>query len=138
MIEPINYLSPDVPSKLPWYEMPIVIATSESLKGYGQLIDDYENFAIEIVTWPAQGWRPIDLGTGNQGGTTTGIFDVWWEGDFLYGKNQAVNDQYLFGWSKNPGEAEKTPQEYLNHSHLLLCMAYELSPRWWSVILSIG
>ncbi|NEN93221.1 MAG: ureidoglycolate hydrolase [Okeania sp. SIO3H1] len=120
MMQPIDYLSPDVPLELPWYELPIVIATPESLKGYGQLVDDYRNFPIEIVTWPAQGWRPIDVDTGNQGGTIAGNFDVWWEGDFLYGRNQAVNDQYLFGWSKNPGEAQKIPQEKLDRSCVLL------------------
>jgi len=42
--------------------MPIVIVTSAWLKGYGKLIDidDYKNFAIEILTWPAECWRPID------------------------------------------------------------------------------
>ncbi|NEO57703.1 MAG: hypothetical protein F6K54_34350 [Okeania sp. SIO3B5] len=37
----------------------------------------------------------------------------------MYGRNQAVNDQYLFGWSKNPGEAQKIPQEKLDRSCVL-------------------
>ncbi|MEM7345338.1 MAG: ureidoglycolate lyase [Chloroflexota bacterium] len=103
---PINYLSPDVPEALPWHSVPLVKATNESLKGYGQLVDDYQSFELEIVIWPAQGWRPVDAGTGNEGGTTYGNFDFWWEGDVLYGKNQAVGDQYLLGWSKNPADVQ--------------------------------
>ncbi|MEM7118213.1 MAG: hypothetical protein AAF614_37645 [Chloroflexota bacterium] len=102
--QPIDYLSPDTPASLPWHQVPLVRATPESLEGYGQLVDDYQDFELEIVTWPAQGWRPVDAGTGNEAGTTYGRFDFWWEGDVLLGKNQAVGDQYLLGWSKNPGE----------------------------------
>ena len=50
-------------------EIPLVKATNETLKGYGYLIDSYENSDIEIVTWPKQGWREIDKGTGNEGGS---------------------------------------------------------------------
>ena len=44
-------------------EIPLIKATNETLKGYGYLIDSYENSDIEIVTWPKQGWREIDKGT---------------------------------------------------------------------------
>ena len=46
------------------HETPIVIATVASLKGYGCLVEDPETFPIEIVRWPAKGWRPIDLNSG--------------------------------------------------------------------------
>ena len=71
-------------------EIPLIKATNESLKGYGYLIDSYEESEIEIVTWPKQGWREIDSGTGNEGGITKGSFDVWWNGGILYGQNNAV------------------------------------------------
>ena len=118
--EKIDYLSPDVPDELPWLDVPLVRATNENLQGYGQLVDDYRNFPVEIVTWPAPGWRPVDPGTGNEAGTTAGTFSFWWEGDVLFGRNQAVNDQYLLGWSKNPGDAEKNPTEESEHSRVLL------------------
>ena len=54
-------------------EIPLIKATNETLKGYGYLINSYENSDIEIVTWPKQGWREIDEGTGNEGGSTEGI-----------------------------------------------------------------
>ncbi len=110
----IDYLNPDVPSELPWVDIPLIKATPKSLQGYGVLVEDYHDFPIEIVTWPAPGWRKVDPGTGNQGGTTSGTFDFWWSGDILYGKNQAVSDQYLLGWSKNPGEAKANSLEKSN------------------------
>mgnify|MGYP002624251054 FL=1 len=103
----IDYLNPDVPDALPWVDLPVVEATPDSLEGYGLLVDDHEAFPIEIVTWPAQGWRPVDPGTGNEAGTTSGIFHFWWEGELMFGRNDAVDDQYLLGWSRNPGEADR-------------------------------
>ena len=91
-------------------EIPLIEATNESLKGYGYLIDSYENSDIEIVTWPKQGWREIDEGTGNEGGATEGSFDTWWNGSTLYGQNNAVqhnsayeeDGKYILGHSHHP------------------------------------
>ncbi|MFO0888839.1 MAG: hypothetical protein U0790_06785 [Isosphaeraceae bacterium] len=102
----IDYLNPSVPPSLPWHEVPLVRATAVSLAGYGLLVDDPENHPVEIVTWPSLGWRPVDPGTGNEGGTVSGHFDVWWDGEVLFARNEAVNDQYLIGWSRNPGEVD--------------------------------
>lgn len=102
-----NYLNPSVPANLPQLDIPIVAASEESVKGYGQLVSDYENFPIEIVTWPVAGRRKVDAGTGNQGGTVEGIFDFWWKGDVLWGRNNAVKDTYVMGWSCEPSEARE-------------------------------
>lgn len=103
----IDYLAPEVPADAPWHTTTLVKATPEALQGYGLLVDDYKDFKIEICTWPKEGGRPIDAGTGNQAGTKNGIFDFWWEGDYFFGKNNAVKDEYLLGWSVNPGEANR-------------------------------
>ena len=87
-------------------EIPLVKATNENLKGYGYLIDSFENSDIEIVTWPKQGWRNIEEGTGNEGGTTEGSFDTWWQGDVLYGQNNAVQ--------------HKSDYEAVSYTHLTL------------------
>ena len=56
--EKIDYLQPDVPGSLPWLKVPLVQATDQSLEGYGQLVDDYQDFPIEIVRWlPVAGGR---------------------------------------------------------------------------------
>ena len=109
MNQPVNYLVPDVPGKLPWHKLETVIATNETLKGYGCLVSksEYESFPVEIVQWPKTTGRPIDADTGNQAGTKQGVFDFWWEGEVLFGRNNAVKDEYLLGWSVNPQDADK-------------------------------
>ncbi|KAH8888003.1 hypothetical protein GQ53DRAFT_872132 [Thozetella sp. PMI_491] len=87
------------------FVLPVVQATAENVKGYGHIVDSPENFPIEIVRWPAQGTRPVDVNSGDQGGVTEGLFEFWWKGDTLYARNNAVGDNYLFAWSKFPEEA---------------------------------
>lgn len=108
MNEAVDYLSPAVPAALPWHETPIVRATNGLLEGYGRLVDDPGQCPIEIVRWPASGRRPVDPDTGDQGGTAVGEFAFRWEGDTMFGRNTAVGDQYLLGWSRNPGEAQSS------------------------------
>jgi ureidoglycolate lyase len=86
-------------------ETPLLAATDAVLRGYGCLVEDPKAFAIEIVPWPAQGRRPIDANTGNQGGIAEGIFEFSWRGETLYARNNAVGDSYLFGWSDWPEQA---------------------------------
>jgi ureidoglycolate lyase len=90
------------------HETPLVVATDESLQGYGCLVEDPQRFPIQIVRWPAQGWRQIDTNSGDQGGVTEGVFEFWWRGDTLCARNNAVGDSYLFGWSTWPEEARRT------------------------------
>ena len=108
-------------------EIPLIKATNENLKGYGYLIDSYEKSEIEIVTWPKQGWREIEKGTGNEGGCTEGSFDTWWEGDTLYGQNNAVehksdyeiDGKYILGYSTLP-EKISTNTNYKNPDQIYL------------------
>ena len=87
------------------FETPLVQATPDSVKGYGEIVDLPEKHRIEIVRWPAQGWRPVDTNSGDQGGVTEGLFEFWWKGDTLYARNNAVGSSYLFAWSQYPEEA---------------------------------
>ena len=87
------------------HETPAVLASDETLAGYGCLVDAPETFPIEIVRWPAQGWRPVDANSGDQGGVTEGVFEFWWKGETLFARNNAVGDDYLLGWSTWPEEA---------------------------------
>jgi hypothetical protein len=103
-----NYLAPDVPAGLPWLTVPVVEATAERLQGYGHIVADPERHAIEIVRWPATGWRPVDPDSGDQGGIAEGVFEFWWKGEVLYGRNNAVGDSYVLGWSKDPAAAVET------------------------------
>ncbi len=99
-----DYLNPDIPAGLRQVEMPLVRATTESLDGYGCLVTD-PDYEIEIVRWPAQGWRPVDSDSGDEGGTTEGMFISEWKGDVLYGRNEAVGGHYILGYSTDPSVA---------------------------------
>lgn len=109
---------------LPWYEVPLIRATDESVKGYGQLVDSPEGFEIEIARWPQQGWRPIDEGTGDEGGWVEGTFKCNWRGDVLYGENEAVKGNYVLGWSADPQQAQTGAQTAPRDQVLLWHMNY--------------
>jgi hypothetical protein len=102
---PIDYLNPNLPAGLPTVVMPVIDATPAALTGYGYLVDDRSDCRIEIVRWPAQGRRPVDADTGDQGGTTQGVFVSEWRGDILYGRNEAVDGHYILAYSQSPESA---------------------------------
>lgn len=106
--QPIDYLNPQLPDGLRRVVMPVVEATADSLAGYGHLVDgDPARYPVEIVRWPASGTRPVDAGTGDQGGTTEGVFVSEWKGDFLYGRNEAVGGHYILAYATEPSLARE-------------------------------
>jgi ureidoglycolate lyase len=106
MEQPVfDYLNPAIPPGLRLVEAPVIRATEESLKGYGEVVRDPHAHSIEIVTWPARGWRQLDAGTGNEGGTTEGVFACEWRGNELFGRNEAVGGHYVIGFRDLPERA---------------------------------
>jgi len=103
-----DYLNPALPAGLRRVRMPVVAATNAALAGYGQLIDDPYQHRIEIVRWPAQGWRPVDEDSGDEGGTTQGVFVSEWRGDVLYGRNEAVDGHYVLAYADEPTRADES------------------------------
>ncbi len=107
---------------LPMVDVPLIVANDQSVKDYGVLVSDPDNFDIEIVQWPAQGWRGIDAGTGDEGGITEGIFHGQWDGDVLMGTNDAVGGHYVLGWSCDPQQAStgtaSVPRDHVVLWHL--------------------
>jgi hypothetical protein len=97
-----DYLRPELPAGLARVVMPVVDATCVALQGYGQLINDPQDCPIEIIRWPAQGSRPVDADSGDQGATTEGVFISEWRGDILYGRNEAVDGHYILAYSQPP------------------------------------
>ena len=130
-----DYLNPNVPAGLNRVVMPVVDATPESLVGYGNLFDDPESQPIEIVRWPAQGWRPVDTDSGDEGGTTEGIFISQWQGDILYGRNEAVDGHYILAYGVEPGEADTSHHRPPAANDALAC---ELPSRRRPDVLSAG
>ena len=82
-------IHPDLPENLTRLKMSLVDANSNSLNGYGFLVENPEEVKIEITRWPSQGWRDVDADTGDEAGTKEGVFECEWKGDVLYGKNKA-------------------------------------------------
>ena len=87
------------------FDVPVLEATEATLEGYGCLVSDPGDVEIEIVRWPAQGWRPVDADSGDEGGWVEGTFHGEWRGDVLYGRNEAVGGHYVLGWSTDPQQA---------------------------------
>jgi hypothetical protein len=114
---PPDYLNPGLPTGLKRFPIRIVVATPESVKGYGWLVDDPSTCEVEITRWPAKGWRPVDSDCGDEGGTTEGVFNSFWKGDILFGKNEAVGGHYIIGYNTDPGQAsedhDRTPERIL-------------------------
>jgi Ureidoglycolate lyase len=103
-----DYLNPGLADGLARVRMPLVDASDESLRGYGHLVDDRDACRVEIVRWPAQGWRPVDVDSGDEGGTTEGVFVSEWRGDVLYGRNEAVDGHYVLAYAEEPSRADET------------------------------
>ena len=109
---------------LPLISVPLIEATDESVGQYGCLVDDPDNFVVEIVQWPAQGWRQIDEGTGDEGGYAEGVFHSEWDGDVLTGKNDAVDGDYVLGWSRDPQLARSGAASVIREQVLLWHLNY--------------
>jgi len=107
MTNATDYLNPNIPPGLRRVSMPLVEATPATLAGYGCLIDAPDAVNVEIVRWPAQGWRQIDPDSGDEGGTSEGVFVSEWRGDVLYGNNEAVAGQYVLAYAVEPAQARE-------------------------------
>jgi len=108
----MDYMNPEIPSGLALEVIPLVRATAENLRGFGHLVyESPETYPIEIVRWPASGWRPVDLDSGDEGGTKQGIFVSRWDGDVLYGVNEAVGGNYVLGYACAPEDARRGHQQ---------------------------
>ena len=86
-------------------DVPLRHATEETLRGFGRIVQAFDEADVDIVTWPAQGWRPIEPNTGNQGGVTQGEFEVYVDGEQICGRNHAVDGHYITGWLADPQTA---------------------------------
>lgn len=97
----------------------VVVATKESFADYGRLVYDYDNEDVIIETWPAAGWRPIEKGTGNEGGIAEGLFVFNRLGGLMVSRNHAVNGHYISGWFNDPATASAQDIE-VDYSRVLV------------------
>jgi ureidoglycolate lyase len=86
----------------------LVVATAETLGGYGRMVPDFATGTVTIVTWPQPGWRPIVAGTGNEGGIVEDSFEMVRRGEVQHAVNHAVGRSYITGWFADPAIATET------------------------------
>ena len=110
MLTAPDFLDPAIPAGLRTVSMPLVDATDALLEGYGHLVCDPDECKVEIVRWPARGRRPVDPDTGDEAGTTEGVFHSEWRGDVLYGHNEAVGGHYILGYGEEPARCDENHQ----------------------------
>ncbi|CAM3772398.1 ureidoglycolate lyase [Parendozoicomonas haliclonae] len=105
------------------HPVPVVKATAESFARYGRIVHDFESEQIIIKPWPAQGWRPVEKGTGDQGGTVEDEFIFYRDGDCMVAHNLAVDGHYVTGWFCDPvnaresGEPSISTQVYIREAN---------------------
>ena len=89
------------------HHVPMITANQETFvkAGFGNLVTDFDQAEVDIVTWPKPGWREVVAGTGNEGGITEGEFVFTWEGDMAVARNHAVDGHYVTGWFTDPAQA---------------------------------
>jgi hypothetical protein len=87
-----------------------LVATAETLAGYGHRVTDFAAGAVTIVTWPQPGWRPIVAGTGNEGGIVEDSFEMVRRGEIQHAVNNAVERSYVTGWFADPATASETQE----------------------------
>jgi ureidoglycolate lyase len=87
------------------HAVPLVVATAETLRGYGSVVIDFAAGHVTIVTWPQPGRRPIVAGTGNEGGIVEDSFEMVRHGEIQHAVNHAVGRSYITGWFGDPAFA---------------------------------
>jgi ureidoglycolate lyase len=84
-----------------------VLATPESLRGYGRTVAEFAREPVTIVPWPRPGWRPMVPGTGNEGGVVQDRFVMERRGEVQHAVNLAVGRSYITGWFTDPAIASE-------------------------------
>lgn len=82
-----------------------IIASQDTLTGYGHQVSDFAAGQVTIVTWPQPGWRPVVPGTGNEGGIVEDSFVMQRRGEVQHAVNRAVGRSYITGWYADPATA---------------------------------
>ena len=101
------------------YEVELVSAHDERFNKFGRKVYDYDNEVVVIETWPQPGWRPVESGTGNEGGITEGEFVFKRQGGLMTAFNHAVDGHYVSGWFSDPATAH-AEQRGCDYSRVLV------------------
>lgn len=100
-------------------DVPLIVADKDSFADFGRLVYQYKEEQVWIETWPKPNWRPVETGTGNEGGIAEGKFQFKRTGDLMISQNHAVNGHYITGWFSDPATA-KVDDEQLNDDYIIV------------------
>ena len=104
-----DYLNPDLPAGLRRVAMPVVDATSAALDGYRQARRRSGGVRDRNRTLARAGPRARSTSTpATKAGTTQGTFVSEWQGDILFGRNDAVGGHYILAYADEPATADAT------------------------------
>ena len=124
----INLVSP--PSTLAGaarvFDVPLVRATAENLRGFGRPVRDFSTDKVDIVPWPAAGWRALVPGTGDEGGVVEDVFrnELDASGRVQLSVNVGLNRRYIIGWfGDDPAEAAHASAAAALNAAFLLSVA---------------
>ena len=79
------------------YKVPMVVASDETLKGYGKIVRDFDKEEVEITPWPVSGSRKLYPGIGAMAGIMGGEFVYTWEGDVCKALDDVDANHYITG-----------------------------------------
>lgn len=92
----------NIPENITIYNVPVVNATEETIKGFGEFVYDFNKSKVINVIWPKKEGRPLDNNTGDQALPTEGLFDFYYENNFCKAVNHCVpNGSYITGTTFN-------------------------------------
>ena len=95
------------------FDVPLVRATAENLRGFGRPVRDFAAERLDIVPWPlaaAGGWRRLVPGTGDEGGFVEDVFrnELDASGKVQLSVNVGLKRRYVIGWfGEDPAEAAR-------------------------------
>jgi ureidoglycolate lyase len=82
------------------FDVDIVLATEDSLLGFGRPVTDFTTEQLDIVPFPLPigSWRSLVPGTGIEGGYVEDVFECERIGNVQYSINVGLKRRYIIGW----------------------------------------
>ena len=95
------------------HPVPLVALNAGTAKGLGTLITSIADAEITQRRWNPSGKRPVT--SGGYGHTVEGPFEIYWHGDEMYSRNDAVGRADLLGRCAVPGDRSRLLVDEVNY-----------------------
>jgi hypothetical protein len=101
------------------FPVPIKLLTPETAKGLGTVYTHFEEAQVELRPWLVRGRRGLHPGTG-YGHVVEGPFEIFWKGEVMYSRNNAIGRDDVLGWLADPGAARDDVPVPPERPHILV------------------